>query len=299
MPISCITELMAGIRRTWTKRSCASRDSQTSTIWNVPSSVRPDVWMTMPGGISPPIFWLTASYICSSTPSGLVITTTAMATSTVGWSADTNRGARPLARQFAAQLRHAQDRPGSVLALVALAVAGTRQRLLHVLDREHSERARHAGVEADSRDPGGGLVADVVVVRRLTADHRAHARDAVEAPRLGAVLRGQRQLERARHVVHLHGRARLLEDSCSACDEPLGQILVEARHRYREARVSHPAAPARARPRPHGRGPAPRGSSPRRAPVPGGAGGVPCAPSSRAGTPCCAASACARSPPGR
>ena len=88
-----------------------------------------------------------------------------------------------------------------VLALVALAAAGARQRLLHVLDREHAERARDAGRELHVPDPARRLGADVVVVVGLAADHGPEAGDARVAPALGEVLRRRRQLERARHVV--------------------------------------------------------------------------------------------------
>ena len=56
-----------------------------------------------------------------------------------------------LARSAASRARSAASAStasGGVLALVALAAAGARERLLHVLDREHAEGARHAGAGA-------------------------------------------------------------------------------------------------------------------------------------------------------
>src|SRR4051794_37188286 len=84
--------------------------------------------------------------------------------------------------------------------LVALVAAGARQRLLEALDGEHAERARNAGAQLDLHQTAGALLADVVVVRRLAADDRAERRDARVGARFGAVLRGQRQLERARDL---------------------------------------------------------------------------------------------------
>ena len=82
---------------------------------------------------------------------------------------------------------------------------------------------------SETWDPARGLGAHVVVVRGLAADHRAEAHDARVAARLGRVLGGQRQLERARHVEHVDVAApAAAEHLPRARDEPLGQVLVEA-----------------------------------------------------------------------
>ena len=113
-----------------------------------------------------------------------------------------------------------------VLALVALAAARPRERLLHGLDREHAERARHAGRELDVLDPARRLGADVVVVVGLAADHRAEAGDARVAAGLGQVLRRERQLERAGHVEHVD------------LDPRRGERALRARRRAAAARSS-------------------------------------------------------------
>src|SRR5215207_8095548 len=211
------------------------------------------------------------------------------------------------AGELAAQRRHAEHRVGRVLALVALAPAGAGERLVHVVDGEDAERARHARVERHAGDPARRLGTDEVVVVGLAADHRAEAGHAGVAAGVGAVAGGQRQLERAGHVVHLDARAGLLEHARGSLHEPLRQLLVEAADAGRED-VSHDggAAPGPRRtglfpPPARARGPAraPRGSSPRRAPAPGGAACGRAAPSSRAGTRGCARRAGARSAPGR
>src|SRR4051812_31594544 len=66
----------------------------------------------------------------------------------------------------AAEAGERQARLGRVRALVALPAAGAGQRLVHVLDREDAERARHAGAELHVHDPACRFGADVVVVRR-------------------------------------------------------------------------------------------------------------------------------------
>src|SRR3954454_24868105 len=82
---------------------------------------------------------------------------------------------------------------GGVLALVALAAAGAGEGLVHVLHGEDAERARDARAQLYVLDPAGCLVADVVVVRRLAADDRPEAGDAVVAAGLRDVGRGERE----------------------------------------------------------------------------------------------------------
>src|SRR4051812_14155530 len=183
--------------------------------------------------------------------------------------------------------------------LVAL-LADARERLLVVLDGEHPEPARHTGLELDVLDAARGLVADVVVVRGLTADHGADAGDALVVPGLGADLGRHRQLEAARHLDHVDLVPGLLEDLASTLDQLGGELLVERGRRNRVA-VSHRAGRARNRTaqRSRGRAGARPGSSPRRAPGPGGAAGAPSGSSWPGGTRGCARSARARSGSGR
>src|SRR3954452_929852 len=113
-------------------------------------------------------------------------------------------------------------------ALVALAPAGTRERLVHVLHGEDAEGARHAGAQLHVLDAAGGLAADEVVVVGLAADHRAEAGDALVTG-AGEVRRGQRQLERAGDVEDVGlPRAGLREARLRPGDQPLGEVLVEA-----------------------------------------------------------------------
>ena len=147
--------------------------------------------------------------------------------------------------QRALQPRERDDGLGRVRALVALAAAGAGQRLIHVLDRQHAERARHAGAQLDVLDPAGGLGADVVVVVGLAADDRAEAGHAGVAAGLGQVERGERELEGARDVVDVGlPHAGLGERALRARDQPLGQVLVEA---ARPRSRTSPRGPARGR----------------------------------------------------
>ena len=73
-------------------------------------------------------------------------------------------------------------------ALVALAAASARERLLHRLAREHAERAWHAGVQLHSHQAPRRLRADEVVVVGLAADHGPQAGDAREAAAARGVM---------------------------------------------------------------------------------------------------------------
>src|SRR4051794_4761456 len=128
--------------------------------------------------------------------------------------------------------------------LVALAAAGAGQRLVHVLDGQHAERARDAGAQLHVLDPARRLGADVVVVIGLAADDGAEARHAGVAAGLGEVLRRERQLVGAGHRERVDILdARLGEGLARAALQPLGQILVEAADGDRVA-VRHGAWPS-------------------------------------------------------
>src|SRR4051794_33512883 len=130
-------------------------------------------------------------------------------------------------RQFAPERRHAQHGLGGVAALVALAAARARERLVHVLDGQHAERARHAGAQLDVLDAARGLGADVVVVVGLAADAAAQAGDAVVAAGLRRVERRERQLEGPGAPEGVVLGPRLAEGLRGPALEPLGQLGVE------------------------------------------------------------------------
>ena len=54
---------------------------------------------------------------------------------------------QPAGRSGGDQPRHLDRRERRVVAGIPLVAAGAGQRLVHVLDRQHAEGARHAGVE--------------------------------------------------------------------------------------------------------------------------------------------------------
>src|SRR5262249_8380676 len=91
------------------------------------------------------------------------------------------------------------------------ALADTRLRLLHAIEREDAEGDRHAGLERRELQTARSFARDVVEVRRVTADDATERDDAREATRLREGSRGQRQLERARYD---HDRDRVLAYSC-------------------------------------------------------------------------------------
>ena len=82
-------------------------------------------------------------------------------------------------------------------------------RLLGLLEREHAEGDRHAGLERGELEARRGLAGDEVEVRRVAADHAAERDDAGVAARLRERHRRERQLERPRHR---HDRDRVARD---------------------------------------------------------------------------------------
>src|SRR4029079_15730014 len=93
--------------------------------------------------------------------------------------------------------------------------------------------------ELDVLDAAGGLGADVVVVVRLAADDRAEAGERRVAAGLGQVLRRERELERAGHVVDVELHGGLGERPLRALDQPGGEVLVEAADDDAEPLVAH------------------------------------------------------------
>ena len=221
----------------------------------------------------------------------------------------------------ALEQRHPHRDDGRPAALIALVAARPGERLFHVLRRDHPEGAGHSGVELDALGPGGDLVADVVVVAGLAADHHPEAGDPGETAGLGAELRGEGQLEGAGHSV---GVDRGLTDATdreplgSAVEQPLGDVLVERRDADRELApreglaipvaevlvgvlVSHRADSPQAAtpggsPRPCG---APRRAAARRAAGPGDGARGPYGRASPAGRPRCGGWGRTGSAPGR
>src|SRR4051794_34365066 len=94
--------------------------------------------------------------------------------------------AKKALRETLAEQRHPHHGDGGVSALIALVPAGAGQGLVHRLAGDHPEGTWNPGRELDVLDAAGGLGADMVVVARLAADHRAQARDAGEPARFGA-----------------------------------------------------------------------------------------------------------------
>src|SRR5690349_15369435 len=126
------------------------------------------------------------------------------------WGLGWIRIPNPQSPELPPQLGHPQHRARRVFTRMPLPPARARQRLLHVVHGQHAEAAGDTRVERDAGDSRGRLAAYVVVVVGLAADHGADAGHAAVAAGLGAVLGEERKLVRARHLVHVHGAARLL-----------------------------------------------------------------------------------------
>ena len=94
--------------------------------------------------------------------------------------------------------RHAGDGEGGVAALVALAAAGPRQRLLHRVAGDHPEGAGDAGRQLHVLDPARRLGADEVEVLGLTADHDAETGDPGELAGFGVQAARRRAARRRR-----------------------------------------------------------------------------------------------------
>src|SRR5574341_490086 len=136
------------------------------------------------------------------------------------------------------EFRHLERRLGGLLAAVPDLATGARPRLLLAEGADDAEGDRHAGRQRDVADARRRLAHDVLEVRRLSTDHRAHARDAGVAARGRQVAGGLRQLEGARDPVDLHGVVRDPGPAKRAegpLHQPLGDALVEPRRDDREA----------------------------------------------------------------
>ena len=97
-----------------------------------------------------------------------------------------------------------------------------------VVTGEHAEADRDAGVDGDSSQAVGGSAADVVEVRRATADDDAERHD-------GVVARGRQRL----------GDDRKLEGAGNTDDVVGGTDLVESALRRRHKAVHHLDVPGR------------------------------------------------------
>src|SRR4051794_5310480 len=133
------------------------------------------------------------------------------------------------AGQAGLDLQQRQDRLGGMAARVALVAARAGQRLLDVVDGQHAEGARDAGLQLHVLDAAGAFAADVVVVRGLAADDGAQAHDGRVAPRLRGELGRQRELIGAGHLEDVDGvgaDARLVEYAPGARLQAVGELVV-------------------------------------------------------------------------
>ena len=119
---------------------------------------------------------------------------------------------------------------------MTFAAADTIDGLLVRLDGQdteaHWDTRRHPGV----RDPTGGLARDVLEVRGIAANHARKDHDGIKV-RLGAIPRGQTNLERARHR-HNHdvGHTPLKTLRDGAIDQGLDDVRVILRRHDRDPR---------------------------------------------------------------
>src|SRR5262245_1838441 len=126
---------------------------------------------------------------------------------------------------------HLQRCLGGFLAAIADLAAGAGPRLLLGERGDHAEGRRHAVLDRDLPDAGGGLARDVLEVRSLAPDDDAHAHDPGEPPGRRQMARGLWQLERSGDPVHLDGvrtEPRGAQGAERAGHEPLRDALVEA-----------------------------------------------------------------------
>jgi len=128
-------------------------------------------------------------------------------------------------------------RLGGIGALVVLR-PGPGEGLFLVLGRQDSKGDWHSGVELDLHDSCRGLAGNDLEMKGLAANHTPQAHDRVVLSLLGEGQRGHRQLERARHPVHIRlGDPMLLERLRRPTQQTLGHVLVVARDHHRDVEV--------------------------------------------------------------
>src|SRR5579864_2282306 len=143
---------------------------------------------------------------------------------------------------------------GRLPALVLLVGPRSRQCLRLVLDGENAKADGELMLDGELLQAARALAADIIIMRRLAADHAAE-RDIPVKARLAraARLRLHREtdrrgdLERARHREALVAGARRVERRDGAARELVGDMRVVARlDQHDMRRVRHYAPPGRA-----------------------------------------------------
>ena len=116
-----------------------------------------------------------------------------------------------------------------VPALESGAVDGLLQRVAG----QHTEYNWQAAVHLRELQSARGLRTNIIIVRRLAAEHAADGDQRIVLPRRGQFFRSQRQFERPRNVHHINilaARARPLQRIHRRRKKPLGDKTIEAAH---------------------------------------------------------------------
>ena len=108
-----------------------------------------------------------------------------------------------IARQ---QAYHFQGGFGALDSFIAYVAAGAMDRLFERFAGEHAEQHRHARVQPGLHQPDAHRPIDVLVVRRLAANHRPQGEHGDVFAALGQPIGHQRNLERPGHPGHVDRR---------------------------------------------------------------------------------------------
>ncbi len=132
---------------------------------------------------------------------------------------------------------HVEGGKRGFAAFVGLAGAGALERLLDRIGRQHAKGHRHSG----RRGGGGNAVRtggrDVFEVRCRATDQAAKTNDRIDPRALRGALRGNRDLERARHAQHeqlIVLDAVFAQRFLGAREQSVGDEVVEPRDHYRD-----------------------------------------------------------------
>ena len=114
--------------------------------------------------------------------------------------------------------------------------------LVELLGGEHGRHDRDISLEHDVHHPLQDRVGHEAVLVNAAVDHEGRRDDHVVPPGLGQLLAVQRELERARQLVHIDGILAVTELGHALKESQLGavdQIVVPGRHHEGHTDVTH------------------------------------------------------------
>src|ERR1700676_117978 len=131
------------------------------------------------------------------------------------------------------EMRHFDGAERGFESFVATLQSGAVDGLLQCVAGQHAKHYGHAGIHLRELQPARGFRADIVVMRRLAAQHAADGDKRVVLPCRGNLLRDQRQFKGSRHMHHINILAlcaRAFQSIRRRGQQPLGNKTIEPAH---------------------------------------------------------------------